>query len=201
MAAGGGVTGVFQKGTTYATLTGYEYSFHPGMALRTKAGYELHLGASLRQLEFTFVESGVSKKASYSLLGGSAGLAFPMDENFSFQVMGEYAQQSALSVLAVNTLLLNSTVFRYSTLQTYNGEAATVLRMTVMHDKIDGGFSKAGRYRTGLGVSLGQQHWTKETSKVRTSSSATLPDETLLEKTVDYSLKTATVDFFIGLSL
>jgi hypothetical protein len=201
LVGGGGASGIIGKGDKRYVLQGYSAGFFPGFSFRSAKRYSLDLGGALHQMNVKFKEDGVLKTMNYGRFGGYIGFGIPLSEIFTFQFQGEVSQRSHISVLSVNDILLNGETFTYSTLQTYKGSQSSLLRINIMHDKIDGGFSKAGRYRTGVGFSIGHQRLIQEENKIRTSSTARSPEETLVEKDVDFSLRTGTIDFFIGLAL
>jgi hypothetical protein len=180
---------------------GYNYSLQlsyvPGSARKP---WPMLLGAQLRQLKLSFTEDGVQKRATYNLYGAHLGFALMLSPNLGLQVLGEYYGTGQISVLATHQVRLNGSNYKFSSFEEYTGSAAAGARLQITHDKADGQFSASNRYRSGVGLSLVQQNFGRESTRITSSDSERTPDETFTQSEVSYRLMIISVDLFIGLS-
>jgi hypothetical protein len=199
---GAGVTaGSLTKTGTPLTNKGYNYSFQLSYVPGTlRKPWPLVMGVQVKQLKLNFAEEGVKKRATYNLYGGHLGFSTVLTPTFSLQVSGEYYGTTQFSVLSTHRVRLNGSNYKYSSWEQYSGSAASGARMQVVHDKTDGQFTARNRYRSGVGLSVVQQSFGKESTRITTSVSELTPDETRTQSVVSYRLMLISVDLFIGLT-
>jgi hypothetical protein len=162
--------------------------------------WPLVLGLQVKQHKINFTEEAVKKRATYNLYGGHLGFSLMLTPSFGLQVNGEYYGTTNISVLSTHQVRLNGSNYKYSTWEQYTGGAASGLRLQISHDKADGQFSARNRYRSGVGLSLVQQSFGRESTKITTSDSELTPSQTLTQSEVSYSLMLMSIDLFIGLT-
>ncbi|WP_141733436.1 hypothetical protein [Oligoflexus tunisiensis] len=205
-----GLTLMGGAGATAGTLTktgspllnkGYNYSFQLSYIPGTlRKPWPMVMGVQIKQLKLNFTEDGVRKRATYNLYGAHLGLSMVLTPTFSMQISGEYYGTANFSVLSTHQVRLNGSNYKYSTWEQYSGPAASGARLQVVHDKADGQFSARSRYRSGVGLSVVQQSFGKESTKITTSDHDLTPGETTTQSTVSYRLMLISVDLFIGLA-
>ncbi len=198
---GAGVSaGTLTKGDALVSK-GYNYSFQLSyVPTSNRKPWPFVLGVQLKQLKLNFKEDGVSKRATYNLYGSHLGISLMLTPTFCLQVTGEYFGTANISVLSTHQVRLNGENYKYSSFEQYFGGAATGARVQLSHDKVDGQFSASNRYRSGLGFSVVQQSFGRESTKITTSDSELTPSQTLSQSEVSYRLMILSVDLFIGLT-
>jgi hypothetical protein len=205
-----GLTLMGGAGITAGTLTkdagpllskGYHYSFQLSyMPEFNRKPWPFILGVQIKQHKFNFTEDGVKKRATYNLYGGHLGFSLMLTPSFTLQASAEYYGTANISVQSSHQVRLNGSNFKYSTFEQYTGSAASGVRLQLSHDKADGQFSARNRYRSGLGVTLIQQSFGAESTRITTSESELTPSPTLTQSEVSYRLLLLSIDLFIGLT-
>jgi len=201
MGGAGASAGNLTKGASPLLRKGFNYSLQLSYVPESnRKPWPLVFGVQVKQHKVNFTEDGVKKRATYNLYGGHLGLSLMLTPSFTLQLAGEYYGTANISVLSSHQVRLNGNTYKYSSFEQYEGGAATGLRFQISHDKADGQFSARNRYRSGVGVSLVQQSFSQESTKITTSDSELTPPQTLTQSEVSYRLILMSVDLFIGLS-
>ncbi|HET9235742.1 MAG TPA: hypothetical protein VFO10_00745 [Oligoflexus sp.] len=201
MGGAGASVGNLTKSSGPLLSKGYHYSLMLSYVPESgRRPWPLVFGVQVKQHKVNFTEDGVKKRATYNLYGGHLGLSLMLTPSFTLQVSGEYYGTAKISVLSSHQVRLNGNAYKYSSFEQYEGGAASGLRFQISHDKADGQFSARNRYRSGLGVSLVQQSFGTESTKITTSDSELTPSQTLTQSEVSYRLILMSVDLYIGLT-
>ncbi len=158
------------------------------------------LGLAGKQISSRYTENSIKKQGTYTLLGPQLGLTAILSESISLQGLILYSPASSLTTISTNSIAVNGEAFHYSTWENYKGRGAIEGRLTLVHDKVTGQFSKQNRFRSGLGLSYSTQSLTQSTTKISTSREALTPSENSSSDDVNYSFATITLDLFLGIS-
>lgn len=201
MGGAGASVGNLTKDAGPLLSKGYHYSLQVSYVPESgRKPWPLVLGVQVKQHKVNFTEDGVKKRATYNLYGGHLGLSLMLTPSFTMQVTGEYYGTAKISVLSSHQVRLNGSNYKFSSFEQYYGGAASGLRFQISHDKADGQFSARNRYRSGVGISLVQQSFGTESTKITSSDSELTPSQTLTQSEVSYRLILMSVDLFIGLT-
>jgi hypothetical protein len=201
MGGAGASVGNLTKGSGPLLSKGYHYTLQLSYVPESgRKPWPLVFGVQVKQHKVNFTEDGVKKRATYNLYGGHIGWSLMLTPSFAMQLAGEYYGTAKISVLSSHQVRLNGSNYKYSSFEQYDGGAASGLRFQISHDKADGQFSARNRYRSGVGVSVVQQSFGAETTRITTSDSELTPSQTLTRSEVSYRLILMSVDLFIGLT-
>ncbi len=201
MGGAGATAGTVTKSGSPLVSKGYSYALQVSyVPTFSRKPWPLVLGAQIKQLKLNFTEGAVKKRATYNLYGAHAGLSLMLTPTFCLQVMGEYYGDAKISVLSTHQVRLNGSNYKYSSWEQYTGPAAVGARLQLSHDKIDGQFSASNRYRSGVGLSLVQQSFNKESTQITTSNDDLAPEQAYTQSDVSYRVMLISIDLFIGLT-
>lgn len=204
-----GLTLMGGAGVSAGTLTksealsskGYNYSFQLSyVPTSNRKPWPFVLGVQIKQIKLNFKDDGVNKRATYNLYGGHLGLSLMLTPTLCLQLTGEYYGTANITVLSTHQLRLNGSNYKFSSFEQYSGSAASGVRLQISHDKVDGQFSASNRYRSGVGLSIVQQSFGSESTKITSSDSELTPSQTLTQSEVSYRLMLMSIDLFIGLT-
>ncbi|RZA24385.1 MAG: hypothetical protein EOP10_10050 [Proteobacteria bacterium] len=200
---GGSALTVLSKGSGQTPMNGIGYCYGGTLMWQPGNGKSLSifaLGLAAKQISSRYTENNIEKNGTYTLFGPQIGLTAVMSESISLQGLVLYSPASSLTTISSHSIAVNGESFHYSTWENYKGRGAIEGRLTLVHDKVSGQFSKQNRFRSGIGLSYSVQSFTDSTTKISTSREALTPSETSSSDRVSYSFVTVTLDLFLGIS-